>query len=339
MIVVRAPLRVSFVGGGTDIPDAYSVYPGKVISATIDKFVYLVIKPTPLVNKFIVKYQKTESVDHPSMLEHDRVRETLLFLKEITNGLEIGSFADLPAKTGLGSSSSFSVALMKGLHSFLGKTLSKGEVAEMASHLEITLLKEPIGKQDQYAAAFGGCNVFTFNSNHTVSVAPVPITQKGFQQFEKHLMLFFTGITRTASSVLSEQRAEIPNLRKTYKDMADSVSSFERLLLEQDFKGMGQMLTEGWMRKKSLARTVSSPTIDALFDAGICAGSWGGKMLGAGGGGCFLFVVPPKQQIAVREALVYSAKKHQLLGFQEIPFSFTTSGTEIIFSEHPNKRI
>ena len=189
MIVVRAPLRISFVGGGTDLPDFYFRYPGRVISTTIDKYVYLVINRTPFIDKVSARYSLSETVDRPSELQHTRIREALVDLG-IDKNIEIGSFASLPAKTGLGSSSSFSVALMRGLHAHQGRKVSKADIAEAAYRLEIDLLGEPIGKQDQYAAAFGGMNIFQFNPDDSVDVRPVYLDYKMKRAMEDHLLLF-----------------------------------------------------------------------------------------------------------------------------------------------------
>ncbi|MGC9611139.1 MAG: GHMP kinase [Minisyncoccia bacterium] len=334
MILVRAPLRMSFVGGGTDQPDFYHRHPGRVLSVTIDKYVYLLINPTPLINKFTLKYQKVELVDHPRELEHTRVKAALLHLGITDEGLEIGTFADLPAKTGLGSSSSFSVALLKGLHAHLGRKLSKEEAAEAASYLEIELLKEPIGKQDQYAASFGGFNVFQFNPDNSVTVEPVLLDFKKKLALEDSLILFFTGITRAASSVLGDQRAKIEKNLETYKKMADSVHDFKKLLLNGDIEGMAKMLHEGWLRKKSLASEISNSVIDDLYEGGIKAGAWGGKILGAGGGGCILFLAPKEKHGAVKEAVATLAKVNNLNEFREIPVKFIQSGTDILFNNH-----
>jgi len=332
MILVRAPLRISFVGGGTDLPDFYRRHPGRVISATIDKFVYVLINPTPLVDKFTVKYQKTEMVDHPSQLEHTRLRAALLDLGIVGSGIEVGSFADLPAKTGLGSSSSFSVALVRGLYAHLNRSLSKGEAAEAASRLEIELVREPIGKQDQYAASFGGFNVFQFNPDESVEVRPVLLDYGTRSLLEDHLVLFYTGLTRPAASVLTEQRSRIGERLATYREMADSVPEFSRRVLEGDMEGMARMLHEGWLRKKSLASGVSSSLIDALYEAGIAEGAWGGKILGAGGGGCLLFLCPPAKRAAVLNAVSETARSGGLVGFKEIGVRLVQSGTDIVYN-------
>ncbi len=334
MILIRAPLRMSFVGGGTDLPEFYRRSPGRVLSTTIDKYVYVLINPTPLVDKFTVKYQKTELVDHPKDIENTRVKATLLDLDITKSGIEIGSFADLPAKTGLGSSSSFSVALLKGLHAYLGKTLSKGEAAEAASRLEIELLGEPIGKQDQYAASFGGFNMFQFNQDNSVDVESILLDYKKKLEFEDHLLLFFTGITRPASTVLSDQKLKIDKNLKTYQQMADSVFEFNERLFAGDVKGMAQMLHEGWMMKKSLSSDTPNSLVDEIYNAGLDAGAWGGKILGAGGGGCVLFIAPPERHEEIRAGMRKFFKERDLADGKEIPVHFTQAGTDILLNNH-----
>jgi len=332
MILVRAPLRISFVGGGTDLPDFYHRSPGRVLSVTIDKYVYVLINPTPLVHKFTIKYQKTEFVDSPEEIENTRVRATLLDLDIRKTGIEIGSFADLPAKTGLGSSSSFTVALLKGLNAYLGKNFDKGELAEAASRLEIELLKEPIGKQDQYAASFGGFNIFQFNEDDSVDVESILLDYKKKLLLEDHVLLFFTGITRTASSVLTDQKSKIDKNFDTYKKMADSVFEFNELLLAGDIKSMAKMLHEGWERKKSLSSNISNSIIDELYKAGMNSGAMGGKILGAGGGGCIMFLASPEKHAEVRKKMNEMFKKNNLSDGKEIPVRFVQSGTDILLN-------
>lgn len=331
MIIVRAPLRISFVGGGTDLPGFYSQYPGQVISTTIDKFIYLAIKPVPLVNNFILKYQTIEAVAHPKDFKNDRVREALLKYGIVNNGIEIASFADIPAKTGLGSSSSFSVALMMGLGAFSGKKISQLDAAEEACKLEIDILKEPIGKQDQYAAAVGGFNVFQFNKDGRVEVEPVFLDYKKQCDLENHTLLFFTGLSRAASSVLREQSVNINDKIAIYKEMSDSVPVFKQKLLDGNIRGMADMLNDGWKKKRSLAANVSNSQIDELLDCGMMAGAWGGKILGAGGGGCVMFLATPDKHSSIRVAMEKQALTNNLAGFKEIPIKFTKLGASILF--------
>ena len=331
MIVVRAPMRISFVGGGTDQPNFYRKHGGAVISSAIDKFVYVVINRTPLIDKVSARYSISETVDHSSKLQHTRIKAALMDLG-IEKGLEIASFASLPAKTGIGSSSSFSVALMKALHAYKGKKIDKREAAKAASRLEIELLGEPIGKQDQYAAAFGGFNVFTFNPDETVTVEPVLLDYKKRLELEDHLLVFFTGITRHASSVLTEQKSNIDKTTGTLKEMAAMVPDFKSSLVKGDFKRLGDLLHEGWLKKKGLASGISSSVIDGLYGAGMAAGAWGGKVLGAGGGGCVMFIAPLEKKAAIRSMVWDVARKNNLGDFQEIPVAFVQSGAEVLYN-------
>lgn len=331
MIVVRAPLRISFAGGGTDLPDFYRYYPGRVISTTIDKYVYVAINRTPLIPYISARYRISETVDTPHKLQHTRIKAALIDLG-IKKGLEIASFADLPAKTGLGSSSSFTVALLKGLHAFLGKKLHTYEVAELACRLEIELVNEPIGKQDQYAASFGGFNIFEFNKQGKTQVKPLLIDYKNRLNFEDHLLVCYTGLTREASSVLKEQKKNINNKIRILKKMSDSVYQFSELLLNGKLKDLGEMLHQGWTSKKSLANTISNPIIDYLYETGISNGAWGGKILGAGGGGCLLFITPIEKKTRIYHALKTKAKGLKLTEFKQIPIRFVQSGAEILFN-------
>lgn len=331
MIITRAPLRISFVGGGTDIEDFYKKYTGRVISVSIDKFVYIVANPGVFSNKFIIKYSETESVLDPKDFKHDRFKEAIIAAK-LGEGAEIASFADLPSKTGLGSSSSFTVALVKALSSLKGKKISKEEVADTACKLEIETLKEPIGKQDQYAAAYGGFNVIEFNKDGTVNVEPIFIDFSFKSKLEEHLMLFYTGMSRSASTVLTEQKKKIEENFETYKKMSDSVLIFKEKLLAQDIKGMAEMLDEGWRRKKTLATAITNDNTDQLYKNALANGAWGGKILGAGGGGCLLLVVPPEKHALVRIALEKKAKSLDLKDFKDIHFNFTQGGVDVLFN-------
>ncbi len=334
MIIVRAPLRISFVGGGTDLSDFYRHSPGRVISTAINQYVYVAVNRTPLMKKVSARYSLGEMVDHPRELRNDRIREALLDLG-IENSIEIGTFSHLPGHTGLGSSSSFSVALMKGLHTALGRNIDKREAAEEACRLEIDLVGDPIGKQDQYAAALGGFNVLEFRPDESVMIDPVLLDYERRHGFEHHLLLFFTGIHRPAASVLTEQRANIERTRPTLQAMADSVFEFRDRLLDGDFEGLGIMLQSAWERKKTLSSSVSNPVIDGLYEAGITAGAWGGKILGAGGGGCLLFLAPPEKHPVIRETIRRRAGQHSLYDFEEIPVRFAQSGVEMMVnSDH-----
>jgi D-glycero-alpha-D-manno-heptose-7-phosphate kinase len=335
MIVTRAPMRISFVGGGTDLADFYKRYPGRVISTAIDKFVHIAVNRTPLVDKVSARYSVTETVDRAEDIKHTRIKAALTDLG-IGTGLEIGSFAMLPASTGLGSSSTFSVALIKALYTYQGKKIDRHMAAELASRLEIELLNEPIGKQDQYAAAFGGFNIFQFNADGSVDVKPVLMGYETRLGLEDHVLLFYTGITRPASSVLTEQKSNIDKKFETLKQMSDSVPEFEARLLKSDFKGLGEMLHKGWMQKKTLASNVSNNAIDTLYEAGMNAGAWGGKVLGAGGGGCVMFLAPIEQKHAIRNAVLTAGHVSGMDSLKEIPVKFVQSGVEILHNSDHN---
>lgn len=324
-------MRISFLGGGTDLAAFYKRSPGRVISTTIDQYVHVVINRTPLINKVAARYSVSETVNHPKQLHNTRIKAALID-KEIFSGIEIASFADLPSRTGLGSSSSFSVALMKGLAAYQGKKLTKEETAEEAARLEIDLLHEPIGKQDQYASSLGGFNIFQFNQDGSVSIEPILLDFRKRIALEEHLLLFFTGITRDASSILTDQKAntEKDEMRfNTLKEMAYSVDEFSEKLLKGNFQGLGRMLHNGWVMKKSLTNKISSPFIDELYEMGLDAGAWGGKLLGAGGGGCIMFISPISTKDRIRKKMYKVAKKYAVADFQELPIKFVQSGAEI----------
>lgn len=334
MIIVKAPLRISFVGGGTDIKEFYEKYPGRVISTTIDKYVYLVINPAYRMDDYILKYKITEIVKHPKDIAHNRFRVALLDYGITERGVEIGSFADMDSNTGLGSSSSFTVALVKGLNAYLGRTISSITSAEEACRIEIDLLSEPIGKQDQYAAACGGLNIYQFNADGSVGVEPVLIDYLNRANFEDHILLYFTGIARSASDVLRIQKTNMNDHFETYKKMSDSVYDFRDLFLASDYKGMAGMLHEGWLRKKSLSNGISNSLIDSMYEAGIEAGAWGGKILGAGGGGCLLFIAPPELHGRIREKLSAFSEQRSLNDAKEISVHMTQSGANIIYNSN-----
>lgn len=322
-------MRISFVGGGTDIADFYRYSPGRVISTAIDKYVYVAINRPPLIRDVSARYSASEMVDHPSKLRNDRIREALLDVG-ISSNIEVGTFTDVFVNAGLGSSSSFSVALMKGLYATLGRRVDRREAAEAACRLEIDLVKEPIGKQDQYAAALGGFNIFQFNPDESVDIAPVRLDYKRRLNLESHLLVFFTGITRLAASVLQGQKEASHSNFETLRDMADSVLEFRDRLLVGDIEGMGRMLHATWLKKTTLGSKISTPAIDAMYEAGMGRGAWGGKVLGAGGGGCMMFLAPRETHDDIRRALRGVARQYSLDNFNEIPVRFVQSGVEIL---------
>ncbi len=329
MIIARAPMRINFIGGGTDLPEFYTQAPGRVLSAAIDKYVYIVLNRTPLVPKVSARYSISETVDNLKDLKHTRIKAALQDLG-IHSGIEIASFAPLPAKTGLGSSSSFSVALMKALHAYQGKKLDPHEAAQAAFRLESELVGDLVGKQDPYAAALGGLNVMHFHPDHTVQVDPVYLDYRKRLGLEDHLMLFFTGIPVAAGST-----KKVPFTSENIKSLTEStkaVDTFKDKLVRGDFKGLGQMLHDWWAKKRQHVPTANGPALDQYYQAGKDNGAWGGKLLGPGPSGSMMFLVPPEHKAQVRAAVQKVAARNGLKEFKEIPIKFVQSGAEIIFN-------
>lgn len=325
MLIVRVPLRISFVGGGSDLPAFYERSVGRVISAAIDKYVYVAINEK-FDGKFRIGYSVTELVEKPHEVKNTRVRAALAHFG-VDKGLEIVSIADVPSSgSGLGASSSFSVALVHGLGEFLGKPhADKHGVAADACRLEMEMLGEKIGKQDQYAAAFGGINVIEFAPTG-VTVKPVRLPKKRIAEFASHLALFHVGGERSAadySSALSGNLAGNKNTFVAQKAMADSAVPFKNALVAGDYKALGKIMDAGWTLKKKTSSRITDPRIDGIYATAMKSGAWGGKLLGAGGGGFMLFVVPPRN----RKKLV------AVLGdLRELPFSFDSEGSKVVFN-------
>ena len=324
-------MRISFCGGGTDFRDFYTKKLGQVISAAINQYVYIVINPTPLVSKIAVRYSISENVDKPEEIKNTRVRAALRYFG-VFQGIEVGSFASLPSGAGLGSSSSFLVALIKALSLLKGQHLSANEVAELACHLEINVLNEPMGKQDQFAAAYGGLNVFQFNPDGFTAVTPICLDSQLYSSFQNHLLLFFTGITRSATPILSEQKKNIATNSDFLEKISDSVPRFTHCIETGDFETAGGILHENWEMKKKLASSISNERLDALYKAGKEAGSWGGKISGAGGGGCLLFLAPLDKKKLVTETLKMEARRLKMDNYQEIPVNFTHLGADVLYN-------
>lgn len=335
MIISRAPVRISFLGGGSDMPNFYHLFPGKVISTTIDKYVYVVLNPAPLLEGIHARYSINENVTDVKKIKNDHIREALLDLN-ISDNLEIAIFSDLPTEVGLGGSSSFAVALYKALYAYLGDSADKDKLAEKACRLELDLLKQPIGKQDQYAAAQGGFNVYNFMSNEQVVVNPLFLDYKKRFDLENHLLLFYTGITPSAS-ILKQQSSNIKRNIDDIKQLANNVDVFQDLIIKGYFHKAGLLLHDNWLIKKKLAYGITNPIINQFYDTGIAQGAWGGKILGAGGGGCVLFFTPTNKRVAVRSKIKLLAQKLKLSGFREIPFKFVESGGEIIYNNMLHK--
>ena len=305
MIISRTPFRISFAGGGTDLRSFYRVDQGRVLSSSIDKYIYVVIKRQVGIveHKYRINWSKVEFCNEIDEIEHPIVREALR-LFNIDFPLEISTFSDIPGSTGLGSSSAFCVGLVHALYALLGKYASKHTIASEAGNIEVDILKRTMGKQDHFASAYGNLNVFTFNSDESVNVEPVFYDSKIRNKLEANLMLFYTKITRNASDVLESQDKATEDKRSVLGKMRNLVNPLRDVLAgEQDITRFGEILHEGWLLKKSITNDISSSMIDAYYEKALKAGAVGGKLLGAGGGGFLLFYVEPKNQIKVRDAL------------------------------------
>jgi D-glycero-alpha-D-manno-heptose-7-phosphate kinase len=327
LIITRTPLRISLAGGGTDLPAFYERGYGAVLSSAIDNYIYVTVKPhSPLFNEPIrLNYSRSEEVHRVDELENDIARECLLFM-EVEPPIYISTVGDHPASTGLGSSSAFAVGLLNALHAYRGERVTAGQLAEEASHIEIDRLGQPIGKQDQYAAAFGGLNFFVFKPDGAVTVEPQRIDAAALRHLFDSLLLFWTGHQRDAGVVLSEQRRNIDAKLDALHAMRGHAHQLQELLHgdgDVDVEEVGHILHETWGLKRSLASTITSDQIDVWYRRARAAGAAGGKLCGAGGGGCILFVVPPERQERVREAL------GDLI---EVPVGHEVHGSQVIVS-------
>jgi len=329
MIVSRAPVRFSLGGGGTDLPSYSREHGGFLVAAAIDKYVNLCVARRFYEN-IRLAYSKTELVDTVDQIEHRIFREALRHVG-LGRALELHSLADVPSNSGLGSSSSFTVALLNGLHAFNRNYISTQQLAEEACHIEIDILKEPIGKQDQYIAAFGGISAFTFEKDGSVQVERLPVREEVIDQLESSLLIFYSGVERSASAVLAEQAKTV----KSNKD--DAVARMHRikemghetkkLLLDGDVDRYGELLHEHWMNKRKLASNMTDSVIDEHYDAALEAGAIGGKLMGAGGGGFFMFYVRPTERRKVYETLVAR-------GLRPMRFRFDFDGARIVANFH-----
>lgn len=322
MIITQTPLRISFAGGGTDFHGYYQKDGGAVISSAIDKYIYVVIKER-FDSKIRVGYTRTEMVDEVSQIEHELVRECML-LTGITGGVEIATMADIPsAGSGLGSSSTVTVGLLHAMYAYQGRLATAEMLAQQACQIEIDVLGKPIGKQDQYIAAYGGLRRFEFRADGSVDALAVELPKEKRRRFGECLMLFYTGITRKADTILSEQKANIEDKRVFLDRMKGQVTEVEAALTDGNMNKVGRLMQAGWDWKKQMAGRISSPEIDALYESALDAGATGGKVAGAGGGGFLLLYCPPDRQSAVRDVLC---------DMKELPFSLERDGTKVIFN-------
>ena len=305
-VLTRTPLRVSFAGGGTDLAAFYETEYGSVLSTAINKYIYVTVKRHGNVFSEAIRlnYSKSEQVQRIDDIENNIARECLKFLA-IDPPIYISTVGDLPASTGLGGSSSFAVGLLNALHAYRGERVSAGQLAEEACHIEIEVLKEPIGKQDQYAAAFGGLNLFCFRPGGDVTVEPVRLLNGTLQSLFAQILMFWTGHQRDSGSVLSEQKQNTPHKIESLVKMREQAKQLQQLVSNGkcDVLAFGRVLDEGWQLKRSLASTITTNQIDDWYQMASRAGAVGGKLCGAGGGGFLLFIVPPERQEFVRRGL------------------------------------
>lgn len=306
MVVTQTPLRISFAGGGTDLPDFYNVDTGAVLSAAVDKYIYVTIKQhSELFNEPIrLSYSLTEQVNTIDEIQNNIARECLRFLA-IEPPIYISTVGDMPASSGMGGSSSFAVGLLNALHAFRGERVTAGQLADEACYIEMEVLKEPIGKQDQYAAAFGGFNLFRFEPGGTVTVEPQRVMNGAVPQLLSNIMMFWTGHQRAASSVLTEQKANTHSKLDVLRRMRDDAYALRALCTGTsiDLTRFGRALHRGWEFKRQLSSTISNAQINLWYDRAMAAGAEGGKLCGAGGGGFLMFVVLPENRLRVREGL------------------------------------
>lgn len=324
MIVTRSPLRISLGGGGTDLPSYYQDHEGFLIAAAIDKYVYITLHQT-FVEELIVKYSKMETVSKVDDLSHPIIREALKYVGVEAPYLEITSMADIPSGTGLGSSGSFTTALLKALHALKKNLVHPEELAEQACHIELDLLKEPIGKQDQYIAAYGGLTCFRFKKDGKVEAWPLKLDTEVLYNLEDNLLLFFTGYSRSASGILKEQDVksksqsqDMLNNLHFVKDLGEK----SRICLEKgDLHGFAELMNVHWEYKKQRSSNMSNPKIDEWYELALKNGALGGKVIGAGGGGFLMFYTEEKMRL--RHALTEA-------GLKEVRFRFDYEGTQIV---------
>ncbi len=328
MIITRTPFRISFVGGGSDMETFYSRHQGAVLSTSIDKYMYISSHKFFFPDQIRIKYSQTETVGSVDELKHPILRETLRKL-EIPGGTEISSIADIPAGTGMGSSSAFTVGLLHNLYAVKRQYISHEQIAREACEIEIDILGEPIGKQDQYAAAFGGLNTILFHTDGSVTVEPLHIKNEIYDTLQENLVMFYIGNQRKASDILSEQKKNASAGEKfnVLKSMVSLVSDLRDCLYNEDLDDFGPILHENWILKQKLASQISNNEVEQIYLAGLAGGATGGKLLGAGGGGFMLFYCEKKKQRKLTE---------MLKGRRNFPFAFERDGSKLIYYADEN---
>ncbi|MFN8062833.1 MAG: hypothetical protein U0Q12_27020 [Vicinamibacterales bacterium] len=324
MIITRTPFRVSIAGGGSDLAEYYRCRPGRVVSMAINRYMYVTVNRR-FDDSIRVSYTQTEIVDHVDDLKHDLIREAMK-MSGVSKGIELTTIADLPAGIGLGSSSTLTVGVLNALAAFKGERRSPADLARRACEIEIECLKRPIGKQDQYIAAFGGLQDIHFNRDETVTVEPVLCPGAARDQLVRRLMLFYTGMHREAGSVLKEARSRLAEQNGALSTIDGLVHVAERVhaaLVSAKVSRIGRLLDESWALKKKMASSVSNSVLDTLYARAMNAGAEGGKVSGAGGGGCLLLFVKPSARARVRNELVKA-------GLREVPIGFELEGSRVI---------
>lgn len=326
MIIVRTPLRISFFGGGTDFPDFFKANGGAVLGTAIDKYIYHTVSHLPswlFDHKIRFSYRKVEHARSLDEIEHKPFREILRYCG-VPQDVEVNLASDLPSFSGLGSSSSFTVGLIKGLNTFRGTWIAQEQLAQAAIHIERDILVETVGLQDQIFAAYGGFNLIWFRGDSDFTVERVSISQARMNELNASLMLFYTGMTRRAQEIEKNKLKNFPSSQGSLRKMLALVDKAHNTLTgNSSLSSFGQLLHETWIEKRALDASVSAPEIDALYELGTAAGALGGKLLGAGGGGFMLFFVPPERQAAVRAAL------HN---YHEVAFSVNAPGSSVVHS-------
>ncbi|MDP7392191.1 MAG: kinase [Pseudomonadota bacterium] len=326
MIISATPYRISFFGGGTDYPVWFQEHGGAVLATTINKYCYITCRTLPPFFEYRhrIVWSRVEHVNEVDDIVHPAVREAIRYMN-VQQGLEIHHDGDLPARSGLGSSSSFSVGILHALRALDGKMTSKSELAQLAIHLEQHLLKEDVGIQDQIMTAYGGLNVVEFDPDSEFRVNPIPIDPLRKELFQHHLMLIYTGISRTASEVAKSQIESIPRKKEVMRDILDMVPEATKILAGTgDISEFGRLLHEAWLLKKSITERISTSLVDDMYERARNAGALGGKLLGAGGGGFIVFFVEPGLHQSVLEALE---------DFLLVPFELENSGSHIALYE------
>ncbi len=323
MIITRTPFRVSFAGGGSDLPSFYRRHEGCVLSMTINKYMYVSIHPTFNRDETVVKYSQTEIVRDVRAVQHPIARQLLLDYG--IDGVEIVSTADVPAGTGLSTSSAYTVGLIHALNAFRGKLCSQERIAREACELEIEKLGEPIGKQDQYGTAVGGLKFIRFKSDDSVEVEPLAVSRQKLSELEGNLLLFYTGLTHSAGEILQEQNKNVAGEDKKFQNlvkMTELAYELREAVVAGKLDDFGRILNENWLLKRELASQISNDKIGKYYDLAMANGALGGKLLGAGGGGFLLFYCPKEKQKRLRSALS---------DLWELPFAMENSGTKIIY--------